>query len=82
MALARALVHRPRILLADEPTGNLDSQTAKKIVALIRRVSKEEAQTVIFVTHSESAARVGDHVYELDGGQLHQSSMARVPGAT
>ena len=82
VALARALVHQPRILLADEPTGNLDSQTAKEIVALIRHVSKEEAQTVIFVTHSESAARVGDHVYELDGGQLHQSSMARVPGAT
>ena len=80
VALARALVHQPRILLADEPTGNLDSQTAKEIVALIRRVSKEASQTVIFVTHSESAARVGEHVYELDGGQLHR--MAHVPGTT
>ena len=80
VALARALVHRPRILLADEPTGNLDSRTAKEIVALIRRVSKEASQTVVFVTHSESAARVGDHVYELDGGQLYP--MSRVPGTT
>ena len=76
MALARALVHRPRILLADEPTGNLDSQTAKEIVALIRRVSEEASQTVIFVTHSESAARVGDRVYELDDGQLHPVALA------
>ena len=80
VALARALVHRPRLLLVDEPTGNLDSQTAKEIVALIRRVSKEASQTVIFVTHSEQAARVGDHVYQLDGGQLRQSSIARPPG--
>ncbi len=71
VALARALVHQPRLLLADEPTGNLDSRTAKEIVALIRHVSKEESQTVVFVTHSESAARAGDSVYELDGGQLH-----------
>ena len=81
VALARALVHRPRILLADEPTGNLDSQTAREIVALIRRLSKEASQTVIFVTHSESAARVGDHVYELDGGRLHQSPIALATGA-
>lgn len=80
VALARALVHRPRILLADEPTGNLDSRTAKEIVALIRRVSQEAAQTVVFVTHSESAARVGDRVYELEGGQLSPTS--HVPGTT
>ncbi len=80
VALARALVHRPRILLADEPTGNLDSRTAKEIVALIRDVSKEASQTVVFVTHSESAARVGDHVYELNGGQFYP--MSHVPGTT
>lgn len=78
VALARALVHQPRLLLADEPTGNLDSHTAKEIVALIRRVSQDASQTVIFVTHSESAARAGDHVYELDGGRLHP--VARIPG--
>ncbi len=84
VALARALVHRPRILLADEPTGNLDSQTAKEIVALIRRVSKEESQTVMFVTHSESAARVADHVYDLCEGQLHHRfpAIADAPGTT
>ncbi len=84
VALARALVHQPRILLADEPTGNLDSQTAKEIVALIRRVSKEESQTVMFVTHSESAAQSADHVYDLCDGQLHhrQAPIACAPGTT
>ncbi len=82
VALARALVHRPRLLLADEPTGNLDSQTAQEIVALIRRVSRDTSQTVLFVTHSESAARVGDHVYELHGGHLHQFPIARASGTT
>lgn len=71
VALARALVHHPRILLADEPTGNLDAQTAKEIVALIRQVSKEESHTVLLVTHSESAARGADHGYDLCDGQLH-----------
>ena len=74
VALARALVHQPRILLADEPTGNLDSQLAKEIVTLIRRVSKTEAHTVLLVTHSESAAQGADHVYDLCDGQLHQRS--------
>lgn len=81
VALARALVHQPRVLLADEPTGNLDSQTAKEIVALIRQVSKAEGHTVLLVTHSESAARGADHVYDLCDGQLHHRppAVAGVP---
>ncbi len=81
VALARALVHRPRLLLADEPTGNLDSHTAREIVALIRHVAREESQTVLFVTHSEAAARVADHVYELCDGQLHLRSSRMAVGA-
>ncbi len=76
VALARALVHRPRLLLADEPTGNLDSQTAREMVALIQHVARAESQTVIFVTHSEAAARIADHVYELCDGQLRPRSSA------
>ncbi len=82
VALARALVHQPRVLLADEPTGNLDAQTAKEIVALIRQVSKAESHTVLLVTHSESAARGADHVYDLRDGQLHHRppATAGTPG--
>ncbi len=81
VALARALVHRPRLLLADEPTGNLDSQTAREIVALIQHVARAESQTVLLVTHSEAAARVADHVYELCDGQLHLRSSRMAEGA-
>ena len=81
VALARALVHRPRLLLADEPTGNLDSHTAREIVMLIRHVARAESQTVLFVTHSDAAARVADHVYELCDGQLHLRSSRLAEGA-
>ncbi len=79
VALARALVHRPRLLLADEPTGNLDSHTAREIVALIQHVARAESQTVLLVTHSDAAARVADHVYELCDGQLSLRSSPMAP---
>lgn len=72
VAIARACVHQPRLLLADEPTGNLDSRNGADVVALLRRVSKEGGQTVIMVTHSEKAADVADCQYEMNDGELMQ----------
>ena len=57
VAIARALVNRPSILLADEPTGNLDSKTSSEVIALFRQLNEEEQITVILVTHDQEVAR-------------------------
>jgi putative ABC transport system ATP-binding protein len=68
IAMARALAFDPPILLADEPTGNLDSKNGNAILAQLRRISKEKGCTVVMVTHSEEAAGYGDRrIYLRDG---------------
>ena len=67
-AIARALVHRPVVLLADEPTGNLDSEAAATVMTLLRRVADERLATLIVVTHSHEVAKsAGRHVRMRDG---------------
>ncbi len=70
VAIARAVVHQPRVLLADEPTGNLDSHQGADIVELLHGIAERAGQTVILVTHSETAARVADRIFALQDGQL------------
>ena len=65
VAIARALVHAPAVVLADEPTGNLDPRTAATIVALLRDTAKHHGATVVLVTHSRAAAAAADRVLEL-----------------
>jgi ABC-type lipoprotein export system ATPase subunit len=68
VAMARALAFDPPILLADEPTGNLDSKNGNAILSLLRQISKEDGCTVVMVTHSEEAAGYGDRrIYLRDG---------------
>jgi ABC-type lipoprotein export system ATPase subunit len=67
IALARAMISRPSLILADEPTGNLDRSTARKIVKLIDEMTKEYNQTLLVVTHDPSVADVCDIVYFLNG---------------
>ncbi|HEY6065785.1 MAG TPA: ABC transporter ATP-binding protein, partial [Thermoanaerobaculia bacterium] len=69
-AIARALVTGARLLLADEPTGNLDSRHGEEVLALIDEVRRERGVTVILATHSESAARRADRIVELRDGRL------------
>jgi putative ABC transport system ATP-binding protein len=69
-AIARALVHRPRVLLADEPTGNLDTRAASQVLALMRDLSAAAGTTVILVTHSQEAAAVAERVVEMRDGRL------------
>jgi putative ABC transport system ATP-binding protein len=69
-AIARALVTGARLLLADEPTGNLDSRHGEEVLALIDEVRRERGVTVILATHSDAAARRADRVVELKDGRL------------
>ncbi|MDH5564023.1 MAG: ATP-binding cassette domain-containing protein, partial [Nitrospirota bacterium] len=70
VAIARAFVHRPRVIVADEPTGNLDGPTGDMIIALLRQCAQEFGQTVLLATHSLNAAQVADRVLTMRDGQL------------
>ena len=71
MAIARAIVHRPPLLLADEPTGNLDRATAVEVVSLLDKVHRELGATVVMVTHDEEMVRpVADRLIYIRDGQL------------
>ena len=70
MAIARALVSRPTIVFADEPTGNLDSQTSSEILTLLREAVDGYGQTTVMVTHDPQAAAIADRVLFLADGQI------------
>lgn len=77
VAMARALVNRPRFLMADEPTGNLDERAGAALFRLLRRLHEEEHLTSILVTHNQAQAATCDRILRLRQGQLH----AEEPGA-
>ena len=70
MAIARALANNPEIVLADEPTGNLDSESGKKILELLAGLAREDGKTVILVTHNPDAAAIADRVVTLKDGRV------------
>ena len=74
VAIARAIVNEPAILLADEPTGNLDEQTAGDIIAILKKLAKERQKCVIVVTHSKEVAEASDVVLELSRRSLVEKS--------
>ncbi len=76
IAIARALVHRPRLVLADEPTGNLDPRSAAQILALLHDQIKANAGAGILITHSRTAADTADRILVLDAGGLHDPGAA------
>ena len=79
VALARALVHEPAVLLADEPTGNLDEETASQVLRALLSLTRSRGTTLIVVTHDPSLARSADRILELRDGKLITGETARVP---
>jgi putative ABC transport system ATP-binding protein len=76
-AFARALVHRPTVLIADEPTGNLDSQSASTVMRLLEKIAAERLTTLIVVTHSEDVARAVSRRVEMRDGLVLRDSGLR-----
>jgi putative ABC transport system ATP-binding protein len=70
VAIARALIHNPDIILADEPTGSLDSKTGEEIMELISSFAKEEEKTVILVTHEDYIAEYADEIIKIKDGTI------------
>jgi len=70
IAIARALITRPAILLADEPTGNLDTQNSDAVLAMLRESSRELNQTVLMITHNPEAAQIADRILHMRDGQI------------
>jgi len=70
VAIARAIVNRPAILLADEPTGNLDSDNSKIVLDLLRRLNHDFRQTILMITHDPDAAAYGDRIVRMRDGRI------------
>jgi len=70
VAVARALVHAPALMLADEPTGNLDLETGRKVLDLLDRLTRREGRTMLMVTHSPEVVGLADRVFAIEGGKL------------
>lgn len=70
VAIGRALFTRPSLILADEPTGNLDSQNSSEVIALLKKTSKKYGQTIIMITHNRAIAQTADRVLQVSDGEL------------
>ena len=70
VAIARALITKPAFVLADEPTGNLDSKTSAEVLGLIKRTSAEFQQTVVMITHNNDIARLADRIIRIEDGKI------------
>ncbi len=72
VAICRALINDPEIILADEPTGNLDSTTGKQVLEILKRLNNEQGKTILLVTHSQEGAAIADRVLRMQDGRLLQ----------
>lgn len=70
VAIARALAAKPAIILADEPTGNLDSKTSLDVMGLIKLTSKQFSQTMVMITHNEEIAQMADRIVRIEDGKV------------
>lgn len=77
VAIARALAHEPRLVLADEPTGNLDEENGRKVLALLLELTQQEGKTLVMATHNPDIVPLADRVARVQEGQLHITHNAK-----
>ena len=77
VSIGRALMNSPALLLADEPTGNLDSQNSQEIVSLLKKTNRQYGQTLIVITHDESIALQADRIISLEDGRITKDEVLR-----
>lgn len=77
VSIGRALINNPALMLADEPTGNLDSENSREIVSLLRKFNKENNQTVIIITHDERIAMSADRVISIEDGKITRDEVRK-----
>jgi len=70
VAIARALATKPAIVLADEPTGNLDSRTSQDVMGLLKITSQKLRQTIVMITHNEEIAQLADRIIRIEDGRI------------
>ena len=70
VAIARALATKPAILLADEPTGNLDSRTSQDVLSLMKVTGRKFSQTIVMITHNEEIAQLSDRIVRIEDGRI------------
>jgi len=75
VAIARALVNKPEIILADEPTGNLDSDRSAEVLALLRQFNREHGQTIVLVTHDSEVGEACDRVIKMRDGRIRDAGL-------
>ena len=81
VAIARALISKPAIILADEPTGNLDSQTSDKVIDLLKMTSRKFHQTIVMITHNPEIAEKADRRIRIEDGKIHTAEEERAAGS-
>ena len=69
-SIGRAMITNPAIILADEPTGNLDSKSSDEIIALLKKSNKEHKQTIIMITHNMEIAKIADRIIKIEDGKI------------
>jgi putative ABC transport system ATP-binding protein len=77
VAVARALVHEPSLVLADEPTGNLDLETGRQVIDLLDRLTRRAGRTMVMATHSPEVVGLADRIFRLQDGRLVEAVAAR-----
>ena len=70
VAIARAVVAGPKLILADEPTGNLDSKTSQDVLGLLKVTSQKYGQTIVMITHNEEIAQLADRIIRIEDGKI------------